>query len=188
MPHRSLQLPARRSRWARPSAHPGVRLRRHPPSDNPTPRRRISANHVRNAFSRCEPQNSLLDLINTAHSPRLTANRSRAQLVVRAWPSSPRVSVIRSLRRGRALLASPVRYHNDVQQFNRITMDPDIMGGKPCIRGMRVTVGTIVEALSAGRTTEQLLADFPYLEEADIRDALAFAARLAQGHEIRLAS
>jgi uncharacterized protein (DUF433 family) len=81
-----------------------------------------------------------------------------------------------------------VRYHNDVQQFNRITMDPDIMGGKPCIRGMRVTVGTIVEALSAGRTTEQLLADFPYLEEADIRDALAFAARLAQGHEIRLAS
>ena len=67
-------------------------------------------------------------------------------------------------------------------------MDPDIMGGKPCIRGMRVTVGMIVEALSTGRTIEQLLADFPYLEEPDIRDALAFAARLAQGHEIRLAS
>jgi uncharacterized protein (DUF433 family) len=67
-------------------------------------------------------------------------------------------------------------------------MDPDVMGGKPCIRGMRVTVGMIVEALSAGRTIEQLLADFPYLEEADIRDALAFAAKLAQGHEIRLAS
>jgi uncharacterized protein (DUF433 family) len=63
-------------------------------------------------------------------------------------------------------------------------MDPDVMGGKPCIRGMRVTVGMIVEALSAGRTIEQLLADFPYLEEADIRDALAFAAKLAQGHEI----
>jgi uncharacterized protein (DUF433 family) len=81
-----------------------------------------------------------------------------------------------------------MRYHDDVQQFSRITMDPDIMGGKPCIRGMRVTVGMIVEALSAGRTVEQLLADFPYLEEPDIRDALAFAARLAQGHEIRLAS
>jgi uncharacterized protein (DUF433 family) len=81
-----------------------------------------------------------------------------------------------------------MRYHDDVQQFSRITMDPDIMGGKPCIRGMRVTVGMIVEALSAGRTIEQLLADFPYLEEPDIRDALAFAARLAQGHEIRLAS
>jgi uncharacterized protein (DUF433 family) len=53
---------------------------------------------------------------------------------------------------------------------------------------MRVTVGMIVEAMAAGRTIEELLADFPYIEEADIREALAFAARLAQGHEIRLAS
>lgn len=75
-----------------------------------------------------------------------------------------------------------------MRQFQRITIDPDVMGGKPCIRGMRVTVGMIVEALSAGRTPEQLLADFPYLEEADIREALAFAAHLAQGREIRLAS
>lgn len=73
-------------------------------------------------------------------------------------------------------------------QFDRITMDPEVMGGKPCIRGMRVTVGMIVEALAAGRTVEQLLVDFPYIEESDIREALAFAARLAQGHEIRLAS
>jgi uncharacterized protein (DUF433 family) len=69
-----------------------------------------------------------------------------------------------------------LRYHYDVQQFLRITMNPEIMGGKPCIRGMRVTVGMIVEALSAGRTIEQLLADFPYLEEPDIREALAFVA------------
>jgi len=62
------------------------------------------------------------------------------------------------------------------------------MGGKPCIRGMRVTVGMIVEALASGRTIEQLLADFPYLEENDIREALGFAARLAQGHEVLLAS
>ncbi len=75
-----------------------------------------------------------------------------------------------------------------MQEFQRITIDPEVMGGKPCIRGMRVTVGMIVEALSAGRTVEQLLADFPYLEEADIREALAFAAHLAQGREIRLAS
>jgi len=81
-----------------------------------------------------------------------------------------------------------LRYHDDVQQFDRITMDPEVMGGKPCIRGMRVTVGMIVEALAAGRTIEQLLADFPYIEEPDIREALTFAARLAQGHEIRLAS
>jgi uncharacterized protein (DUF433 family) len=81
-----------------------------------------------------------------------------------------------------------LRYDGLVLQFERITMDPEVMGGKPCIRGMRVTVGMIVEAMSAGRTVEQLLADFPYIEEADIREALAFAARLAQGHEIRLAS
>ena len=75
-----------------------------------------------------------------------------------------------------------------MQHFDRISMDPEVMGGKPCIRGMRVTVGMIVEAMAAGRTIEELLADFPYLEERDIREALAFAARLAQGHEIRLAS
>lgn len=62
------------------------------------------------------------------------------------------------------------------------------MGGNPCIRGMRVTVGMIVEAVSAGRTIEQLLRDFPYLEEQDIREALAFAASLAQGREVRLAN
>jgi uncharacterized protein (DUF433 family) len=81
-----------------------------------------------------------------------------------------------------------VRYDGSVQGFDRITMNPDVMGGKPCIRGMRITVGMIVEALAAGRTIADLLADFPYLEEQDIREALAFAARLAQGHEIRLAS
>jgi len=81
-----------------------------------------------------------------------------------------------------------VRYHVTVQEFHRITMNPDVMGGKPCIRGMRVTVGMVVEALAAGRTTAELLQDFPYLEEQDIREALAFAARLAQGHEIQLAS
>ena len=50
-------------------------------------------------------------------------------------------------------------------------MDPKVMGGKPCIRGMRVTVGMIVEAVAAGRTTHELLTDFPYLEAADIREA-----------------
>jgi uncharacterized protein (DUF433 family) len=72
--------------------------------------------------------------------------------------------------------------------FNRITIDPEVMGGKPCIRGMRVTVGMIVESLAAGRTIAGLLADFPYLEDQDIREALGFAARLAQGHDVRLAS
>lgn len=78
-----------------------------------------------------------------------------------------------------------MRYDGNVLGFRRITMNPEVMGGKPCIRGMRVTVGMIVEALAAGRTVAELLADFPYLEEEDIREALAFAARFSQGHEIR---
>jgi uncharacterized protein (DUF433 family) len=62
------------------------------------------------------------------------------------------------------------------------------MGGEPCIRGMRVTVGMIVESLAAGRTTERLLTDFPYLEAEDIQEALAYAASLTEGREIPLAS
>jgi len=81
-----------------------------------------------------------------------------------------------------------LRYDDHVKQIGRITIDPEVMGGKPCIRGMRVTVGMIVEALSTGRTVEQLLIDFPYLEDSDIREALAFAARLAHGYEVRIAS
>lgn len=73
-------------------------------------------------------------------------------------------------------------------QKSRITLDPEAMGGKLCIRGMGVTVGMIGDAMSAGRTVEELLAGFPYLHDSDIGEALAFAARLAQGHEIRLAS
>jgi uncharacterized protein (DUF433 family) len=75
-----------------------------------------------------------------------------------------------------------------VEELSRITIDLEVMGGKPCIRGMRVTVGMIVEAIAARRSIEDLLSDFPYLEEEDIRQALAFAASLAQGREIRLAS
>jgi uncharacterized protein (DUF433 family) len=75
-----------------------------------------------------------------------------------------------------------------MRQLQRITMNPKVMGGKPCIRGMRVTVGMIVGELGAGRNIEELLADFPYLEEADIREALAYAAELAQGHDVEIAT
>ena len=103
---------------------------------------------------------------------------------------NPRTATVRlaSLPLSGAARPHVLRYDDDVQHFNRITMDPEVMGGKPCIRGMRVTVGMLVEAMASGRTIEQLLADFPYIEEPDIREALAFAARVAQGHEIRLAS
>jgi uncharacterized protein (DUF433 family) len=75
-----------------------------------------------------------------------------------------------------------------MQRLQRITTNPEVMGGKPCIRGMRVTVGMVVEALAVGRSVENVLADFPYLEEEDIREALAYAASLAQGREFPLAS
>jgi len=75
-----------------------------------------------------------------------------------------------------------------VQELKRITIDAEVMGGKPCIRGMRVTVGMIVEAIAAERTVPELLADFPYLQEQDVREALSYAASLAQGRDVRLAS
>lgn len=75
-----------------------------------------------------------------------------------------------------------------MQLLTRISTNPEVMGGKACIRGMRVTVGMIVEAMAAGRSVADLLADFPYLEEQDIREALAYAAGLAQGREFPLAS
>jgi uncharacterized protein (DUF433 family) len=58
----------------------------------------------------------------------------------------------------------------------RITHDPQVMGGRPCIRGMRVTVGTIVGLLAAGRSMEEILDAYPYLEREDIQAALAYAA------------
>jgi len=60
--------------------------------------------------------------------------------------------------------------------LNRITHNPNVMGGKPCIRGMRVTVGTIVGLIAAGHSTQDVLRMYPYLEAADISEALSYAA------------
>ena len=59
-------------------------------------------------------------------------------------------------------------------ELSRITFDPEIMGGKPCIRGMRVTVGTIFGLIASGRSFEEILKAYPYLEEEDLRAALLF--------------
>lgn len=59
--------------------------------------------------------------------------------------------------------------------FDRITLDPEIMGGKPCIRGLRVTVGTVLGLLASGHTEEEILRAYPYLEKDDFRAALAYA-------------
>ena len=71
-------------------------------------------------------------------------------------------------------------------QLGRITQDPEVMGGKPCVRGMRVTVGMIVGQIGAGHTIEQVLTDFPYLEREDVLQALRYAAWLAEDREVTL--
>jgi uncharacterized protein (DUF433 family) len=60
--------------------------------------------------------------------------------------------------------------------LDRITIEPDKRGGKPCIRGLRVTVGTILGLLAAGQTRERILQAYPYLEPEDLDAALAYAA------------
>jgi uncharacterized protein (DUF433 family) len=73
-----------------------------------------------------------------------------------------------------------------LERFDRITQDPGVMGGKPCIRGMRLTVGRVLSQIGAGETIEELLADYPYLQREDILQSLQYAAWLAQGHELAL--
>jgi uncharacterized protein (DUF433 family) len=73
-------------------------------------------------------------------------------------------------------------------QVNRITFNPEVMGGKPCIRGLRVTVGTIVGLMASGRTSEEILQAYPYLELEDIYEALAYAAWRVEEIEVTLAS
>lgn len=75
-----------------------------------------------------------------------------------------------------------------MNQLTRITSDPEVMGGRPCIRGLRVTVGTIVGLLASGHTRESILELYPYLEADDISEALAYAAWRADEFEVPLAT
>ena len=71
--------------------------------------------------------------------------------------------------------------------YERITIDPARMRGLPCIRDTRMTVSAVLGQLAAGRTVDEVLADYPYLERADILAALEFAADAVQEHELPLA-
>jgi uncharacterized protein (DUF433 family) len=73
-----------------------------------------------------------------------------------------------------------------MQQLDRITQRPDVMGGKACVRGMRVTVGMLVGQIGAGQSIEALLADYPYLEREDVMQALRYAAWRAEEREVLL--
>ena len=73
-------------------------------------------------------------------------------------------------------------------QLDRITQQPGVMGGKACIRGMRVTVAMVLGQIGAGRTVDELLSDYPYLEREDVMQALRYAAWLADEREVVLAT
>ena len=73
-----------------------------------------------------------------------------------------------------------------MKALDRITIDPAVMGGKACIRGMRVTVGMVVGLLAAGRSSAEILSAYPYLEQEDINQSLAYAAWRLEEREIPL--
>ncbi len=74
-----------------------------------------------------------------------------------------------------------------MKTFDRITFDPGVMGGKPCLRGLRVTVGTIVGLLAAGHDAPGILRLYPYLEPGDVQQALEYAAWRAEEIDVPLA-
>lgn len=73
-----------------------------------------------------------------------------------------------------------------MSEFPRITRNPKVMGGKPCIRGMRVTVGMIAGQIGSGTSIEEMLEHFPYLEREDILEAIRYAGAVASDREIDL--
>ena len=75
-----------------------------------------------------------------------------------------------------------------MKRFPRITLNPDVMAGKACIRGLRVTVGTVVGLLAAGRSAEEILSAYPYLEREDIDQSLAYAAWRLEEREVPLSA
>jgi uncharacterized protein (DUF433 family) len=89
------------------------------------------------------------------------------------------------------LMAAVARYNganeDAMTPLKRISRDPAVMSGKPCIRGLRVTVGTVVGLLAAGRTSAEILKAYPYLEPEDISEALAYAAWRSEEQEVPLA-
>ena len=75
-----------------------------------------------------------------------------------------------------------------MKKLNRITHDPTVMGGRPCIRGMRITVGTIVGLIASGHSREKILQLYPYLEDADLTEALSYAAWRSEEVELPIQS
>ena len=72
-----------------------------------------------------------------------------------------------------------------MKNLERITLNPDVMGGKPCIRGLRMTIGTLIGLLATGLASEEILKMYPYLQAEDIAAALSYAAWRSEEFEVR---
>jgi uncharacterized protein (DUF433 family) len=75
-----------------------------------------------------------------------------------------------------------------MKQLDRITMDPAVMGGKPCIWGMRVTVGTVVGLMASGKAIDKVLAAYPYIEREDVLQALTYTVGRSEEQDLPLVS
>lgn len=75
-----------------------------------------------------------------------------------------------------------------MRHLTRITTNPEVMGGKPCIRGMRVTVGMVLGLMASGHSNEEILQAYPYLEPEDLRESLAYAAWRVEEIEVPLSA
>jgi uncharacterized protein (DUF433 family) len=93
-----------------------------------------------------------------------------------------RRSLVETIRRELELStgATPIIGAVTLADFDRITVDPEVLGGKACVRGLRISVGMIVQMVAAGKSTEQIIDEYPYLEAEDVRQALAYSAHLAE--------
>jgi len=87
------------------------------------------------------------------------------------------------MRSSPAELVAP--YHSDMR-FDRVTVDPRVMAGAPCIRGLRLPVATVVRMAAAGLSSAEIRAEFPELDEEDVRQALSYAAAVVSDHVVDL--
>ena len=84
-------------------------------------------------------------------------------------------------------MASHLNEDDDVSETHRITFNPDVFGGRPCVRGLRVRVKDILDLLAAGASREEILGDYPYLETGDVTAALEYAAQQSDHPVLRVA-
>ena len=116
--------------------------------------------------------------------PSITSGCRTRNLVSVKREGVRRGTIARGVGRGRTLGWELRGRRREMKPLTRITRDPAVMGGRPCIRGLRVTVGTLVGLVASGHDATEILRLYPYLEAEDIREALAYAAWRSEEIEV----